>query len=68
MNRVMLLCGTDKQAEAMDACANMVRPPIENNEQNAILRATVGTQILAELSCEVQELKKSPAASEAPTL
>ncbi len=64
LNRIMGLCAGDKMAEAMEFCADLVKPPLpDDTAERSMIRAAVGQEVMQEISTKIMAIKKSPAAS-----
>jgi hypothetical protein len=59
LNRITLLMGTDKQAEAMEYCIGLLKVPIpEKSEADSVLRSVLGQAIFMAISAKFTALKK----------
>ncbi len=64
LNRIILLCGQDKTADAIDRCADLVRPNIQSTADTADLRSLLGQAIMEDIMGRLSTLKNSPVPSE----
>lgn len=64
---ICLMCGLDKQADAVEVCVGLVKPAIPNTQENADLRSDLGMAILGDINGRITSLKNSPAPSETAT-
>ncbi len=60
---ICLLCGQDKQADAVELCVGLVKPAIPNTPENADLRSDLGMAILGDINGRISALKNWPAPS-----